>query len=171
MELDLTGIHQLAAGQGIDTETVDAALAEALRMAYLKTPKAAKHARVQLDDRAGTFMVWARDEVPVEPTPDNPHPYPELGEEYDDTPTASDAWRPRPRVRSSASCSAMPRTTAFSARSRASVANSSPASFSRMRTILPTSMSRWAMSRPFCPVVSRCRASGIVMVSGCASTL
>lgn len=86
MELDLTGIHQLAAGQGIDTETVDAALAEALRMAYLKTPKAAKHARVQLDDRAGTFMVWARDEVPVEPTPDNPHPYPELGEEYDDTP-------------------------------------------------------------------------------------
>ncbi len=86
MELDLTGIHQLAAGQGIDTETVDAALAEALRMAYLKTPKAAKHARVELDDRAGTFTIWARDEIPVAPTPDNPHPYPELGEEYDDTP-------------------------------------------------------------------------------------
>ena len=32
MQLDLTGIHQLAAGQGIDAETVDAALAEALRI-------------------------------------------------------------------------------------------------------------------------------------------
>lgn len=86
MELDLTGIHQLAAGQGIDAETVDAALAEALRMAYLKTPKAAKHARIELDDRAGTFTVWARDEMPVTPTESDPHPALALGEEYDDTP-------------------------------------------------------------------------------------
>lgn len=63
MELDLTGIHQLAAEQGIDTETLDEALAEALRQAYLKTPHAAKHARVELDDRAGTFTVWAQDEI------------------------------------------------------------------------------------------------------------
>jgi len=46
MELDLAGMHQLAAGQGIDPETLDAALSEALRLAYLKTPHAAKHARV-----------------------------------------------------------------------------------------------------------------------------
>ena len=45
MELDLTGIHKLAAEQGIDPETLDDALAEALRLAYLKTPHAAKHAR------------------------------------------------------------------------------------------------------------------------------
>ena len=38
MELDLAGMHQLAAGQGIDPETLDAALSEALRLAYLKTP-------------------------------------------------------------------------------------------------------------------------------------
>ncbi|MCI1218985.1 MAG: transcription termination factor NusA [Bifidobacterium sp.] len=86
MQLDLTGIHQLAAGQGIDAETVDASLAEALRLAYLKTPKSAKHARIELDDRAGTFTVWARDEIEAEPTEDNPHPAPRLGEEYDDTP-------------------------------------------------------------------------------------
>ncbi len=86
MELDLAGMHQLAAGQGIDPETLDAALAEALRLAYLKTPHAAKHARVELDTRAGTFTVWARDEIPGEPTEDDPHPAPELGEEYDDTP-------------------------------------------------------------------------------------
>ncbi|MCO6558785.1 MAG: transcription termination/antitermination protein NusA [Bifidobacterium sp.] len=86
MELDLTGIHQLAAGQGIDSETLDNALSEALLLAYSKTPHAAKHARVELDDRAGTFTIWARDEQPVEPTEEDPHPRPELGEEYDDTP-------------------------------------------------------------------------------------
>ena len=86
MELDLTGIHKLAAEQGIDPETLDDALAEALRLAYLKTPHAAKHARVELDERAGNFTVWAADEIPVEPTEDNPYPVPKLGEEYDDTP-------------------------------------------------------------------------------------
>ena len=86
MELDLAGMHQLAAGQGIDPETLDAALSEALRLAYLKTPHAAKHARVELDPRAGSFTVWAQDEIPGEPTEDDPHPAPTLGEEYDDTP-------------------------------------------------------------------------------------
>lgn len=86
MELDLSGIHQLAAGQGIDPQTLDDALSEALRLAYSKTPHAAKHVRVELDERAGRFTVWARDEIRVEPTEDNPHPAPKLGEEYDDTP-------------------------------------------------------------------------------------
>ena len=57
MELDLTGIHKLAAEQGIDPETLDDALAEALRLAYLKTPHAAKHARVELDEHSGNFAV------------------------------------------------------------------------------------------------------------------
>ena len=56
-------MHQLAAGQGIDPETLDAALSEALRLAYLKTPHAAKRARVELDPRAGSFTVWAQDET------------------------------------------------------------------------------------------------------------
>ena len=86
MELDLTGMHRLAAEQGIDPETLDAALSEALRLAYMKTSHPSKHARVELDERAGTFTIWARKEIPVEPTEDNPHPEPELSEEYDDTP-------------------------------------------------------------------------------------
>ncbi|KAB8294571.1 transcription termination factor NusA [Bifidobacterium avesanii] len=86
MELDLASMHQLAVEQGIDRETLDSALSEALLMAYQKTPHPAKHARVELDDRAGTFTVWARDEEPVEPTEEDPHPAPKLGEEYDDTP-------------------------------------------------------------------------------------
>ena len=86
MELDLAGIHKLAAEQGIDAETLDDALSEALRLAYLKTPHAAKHARIELDERAGTFTVWAADEIPGTPTEEDPHPAPTLGEEYDDTP-------------------------------------------------------------------------------------
>ncbi|RBP97537.1 transcription termination/antitermination protein NusA [Bifidobacterium aemilianum] len=86
MELDLTGIHQLAADQGIDKQTLDDTLSEALRLAYLKTPGAAPTARIELDERAGSFTIWARDEEPVEPTEDNPHPRTRLGEEYDDTP-------------------------------------------------------------------------------------
>ncbi|KFI39430.1 transcription termination factor NusA [Bifidobacterium actinocoloniiforme DSM 22766] len=86
MELDLAEIHQLAAEQGIDAETLDESLTEALRLAYSKTPHAAKHARVELDDRAGTFTVWAQDEIPQEPTEEDSHPAPKLGEEYDDTP-------------------------------------------------------------------------------------
>ena len=39
MKLDLNGIHALAQEQGIDAETVDAALSEALRLAYLKMPQ------------------------------------------------------------------------------------------------------------------------------------
>ena len=88
MELDLTGIHKLAAEQGIDPGTLDDALAEALRLAYLKTPHAARHARVELDERSGNFTVWAADEIPGRahrgrPAPPAPKPGPR---NYDDTP-------------------------------------------------------------------------------------
>lgn len=86
MKLDIAAMHKLAAEQGIDAERLDAALSEALRLAYLKNPHAAKHARVELDGRAGSFTVWAQDEIPQEPTAEDPHPRPALGEEYDDTP-------------------------------------------------------------------------------------
>lgn len=86
MKLDIAGMHRLAAEQGIEPERLDAALSEALRLAYLKTPHAARHARVELDERAGSFTVWAQKEIPQEPTEEDPHPKPVLGEEYDDTP-------------------------------------------------------------------------------------
>jgi N utilization substance protein A len=86
MQLDLEDIHELAQQQGIDAQTLDAALEEALRLAYMKTPGASSHARVELDSRAGTMTIWARKPIPVAPTPDNPHPEPQWGEEFDDTP-------------------------------------------------------------------------------------
>ena len=86
MELDLAEIHQLAHEQGIDAETLDQALSEALLLAYQKSPHAAKHARVELDERAGTFTIWAQDEIAREPTAEEPEPGYDLGEEYDDTP-------------------------------------------------------------------------------------
>ena len=86
MELDLSQLHRIAAEQGIEAETLDEALAQALKLAYSKTPNAAKHARVELDERAGSFTIWAQDEIPVEPTEEEPRPRPELGEPYDDTP-------------------------------------------------------------------------------------
>lgn len=86
MELDLADIRELAVQNGVDPEKLNSALEEALLLAYLKTPGAQQHARVVLDERAGTFTVWARKAIPQEPTEDNPHPAPLLGEEYDDTP-------------------------------------------------------------------------------------
>ncbi|MBO7665404.1 MAG: transcription termination/antitermination protein NusA [Aeriscardovia sp.] len=86
MDLDLSSIRQLAADEGIDDDTLSDALQEALLQAYFKTPGAAKHARVELDHRAGTFTVWVQDEVPQESTEEDPHPAPKLGDEYDDTP-------------------------------------------------------------------------------------
>ncbi|WP_300768042.1 transcription termination factor NusA [uncultured Bifidobacterium sp.] len=86
MELDLKGIHQVAADQGIDAQAVDDALAEALMLAYAKSGHTAKHIRVDLDERAGMVTIWARDEKPGDATEENPHPVPVLGEEYDDTP-------------------------------------------------------------------------------------
>ena len=164
MELDLTGIHKLAAEQGIDPETLDDALAEALRLAYLKTPHAAKHARVELDERSGNFTVWAADEIPVEPTEDNPYPAPKLGEEYDDTP------RDFGRLAASPSCSAAPKMRSYSVRSPARRASSSPASSSRMLPTPPTCMSRWAMSKPFCLAVSRCPANVTATANASACT-
>lgn len=86
MELDLNGLYQIASEQGIQPETLDQALEEAFLLAYQKSPKSSRHARVELDSRAGTLTIWARDLIPVMPTEEDPRPRPQLGEEYDDTP-------------------------------------------------------------------------------------
>lgn len=99
MELDLAGMHQLAAGQGIDPETLDAALSEALRLAYLKTPHAAKHARVELDPRAGSFTVWAQDEIPGERLKTIPTPRRLWARNTTTLRTISADWPLRPLVR------------------------------------------------------------------------
>ena len=170
MELDLTGMHKLAAEQGIDPETLDDALAEALRLAYLKTPHAAKHARVELDERAGSFTVWAADDIPVEPTEDDPHPAPELGEEYDDT--------PHDFGRLAAATARQVITQLFRKVEDEKVfgafsgqrASWLPASSSRMLPIPPTYMLPWVRSKPFCLAASRCRVSATVTANASAYT-
>ena len=170
MELDLTGIHKLAAEQGIDPGTLDDALAEALRLAYLKTPHAARHARVELDERSGNFTVWAADEIPVEPTEDNLTPFPSWARNTM-TPRVTSAVSPQPpHARSSPSCSAAPKMRRYSVRSPARRASSSPASSSRMLPTPPTCMSRWAMSKPFCLAVSRCPANVTATANASACT-
>lgn len=170
MELDLTGIHKLAAEQGIDPETLDDALAEALRLAYLKTPHAAKHARVELDERSGNFTVWAADEIPVEPTEDNPYPAPKLGEEYDDT--------PRDFGRLAAATARQVITQLFRRAEDEKVFGAFSGQKGKLITGIiqqdasdpPTCMSRWAMSKPFCLAVSRCPANVTATANASACT-
>lgn len=170
MELDLAGMHQLAAGQGIDPETLDAALSEALRLAYLKTPHAAKHARVELDPRAGSFTVWAQDEIPGEPTEDDPHPAPTLGEEYDDTPhdfgrlAAATARQVISQLFRKAEDDKV--FGAFSGQR----ASSSPASCSRTSRTHPTCTWPSATSKPCCRAASRCPANATVTANVSACT-
>ena len=164
MELDLTGIHKLAAEQGIDPETLDDALAEALRLAYLKTPHAARHARVELDERSGNFTVRAN------PPKTTLTPLPSWARNTT-TPRVTSAVSPPPlHARSSPSCSAAPKMRRYSARSPVRRASSSPASSNRMLPTPPTCMSRWAMSKPFCLAVSRCPANVTATANASACT-
>ncbi len=170
MELDLTGIHKLAAEQGIDPETLDDALAEALRLAYLKTPHAAKHARVELDERSGNFTVWPPTKFRSNPPKTTLTPFPSWARNTM-TPRVTSAVSPQPpHARSSPSCSAAPKMRRYSVRSPARRASSSPASSSRMLPTPPTCMSRWAMSKPFCLAVSRCPANVTATANASACT-
>ena len=170
MELDLTGIHKLAAEQGIDPGTLDDALAEALRLAYLKTPHAARHARVELDERSGNFTVWAADEIPVEPTEDDPHPAPKLGEEYDDTPRDFGRLAAATARQVITQLFRRAKMRRYSARSPVRRASSSPASCSRTSRTHPTCTWPSATSKPCCRAASRCPANATVMANVSACT-
>ena len=170
MELDLTGIHKLAAEQGIDPETWMMRWQRpcASPTSRPRTPPSTR--RVELDERSGNFTVWAADEIPVEPTEDNPYPVPKLGEEYDDT--------PRDFGRLAAATARQVITQLFRRAEDEKVfgafsgqkASSSPASSNRMLPTPPTCMSRWAMSKPFCLAVSRCPANVTATANASACT-
>lgn len=87
MELNLAEIYQIASTQGIEEDSLNEALSNALLLAYQKTAHSSKHARVVLDKKAGTFTIMARDEIRHEADEEHPHGFIELGEEYDDTPS------------------------------------------------------------------------------------
>ena len=59
----IEGIRTIEKEKGIETGTLVAALEDALLAAYKKTPGAARHATVELDDE-GDFRVFAI-EIPV----------------------------------------------------------------------------------------------------------
>lgn len=93
MDLRLADIYQIAAEQGVDKHTLDEALSEAFLLAYRKSPRASRHARVYIDADAGTLSILARDPVVVQDEPiegqvegQEPTTHVELSEEYDDTP-------------------------------------------------------------------------------------
>src|SRR4029453_3857591 len=55
----LEGVRQIEREKGIEDETLVRALEDALLAAYKKTPGAARHATVELDQASGDFRVWS----------------------------------------------------------------------------------------------------------------
>src|SRR5918999_1216775 len=55
----LEAVRQIEKGKGIEDETLVRALEDALLAAYKKTPGAARHAQVELDQQSGDFRVYA----------------------------------------------------------------------------------------------------------------
>lgn len=170
MELDLTGIHKLAAEQGIDPEPW---------MMRWQRPCASPTSRPRTPP---STRAWSLTNVPATspcgpPTKfrSNPPkttltPFPSWARNTM-TPRVTSAVSPQPpHARSSPSCSAAPKMRRYSVRSPAKRASSSPASFSRMLPTPPTCMSRWAMSKPFCLAVSRCPANVTATANASACT-
>lgn len=171
MELDLTGIHKLAAEQGIDPETLDDALPEALRLAYLKSPRTPPSTRAwSLTNVPATSPCGPPTKFRSNPPKTTLTPLPSWARNTM-TPRVTSAVSPQPpHARSSPSCSAAPKMRRYSVRSPARRASSSPASSSRMLPTPPTCMSRWAMSKPFCLAVSRCPANVTATANASACT-
>jgi transcription termination/antitermination protein NusA len=55
----LEAVRQIEREKGIEDETLVRALEDALLAAYKKTPGAARHATVELDQASGDFRVWS----------------------------------------------------------------------------------------------------------------
>ncbi|MGH3092540.1 MAG: NusA N-terminal domain-containing protein, partial [Gaiellaceae bacterium] len=55
----LEAVRQIEKEKGIEDETLVRALEDALLAAYKKTPGAARHAQVELDQQSGDFRVYA----------------------------------------------------------------------------------------------------------------
>lgn len=88
MDIDLTALRALERERDISLDILIPAIEQALLVAYHRTEGAYKHARVELDRKTGHVIVWAREELDVpEPAEGEERARPELGPEFDDTPT------------------------------------------------------------------------------------
>ncbi|MFI6427026.1 transcription termination factor NusA [Promicromonospora sp. NPDC050880] len=88
MDIDMTTLRMLERERDLSLDVLVAAIEQALLSAYHRTPDAYTRARVELDRSSGHVTVWAREELPVEPDPDDPDARPtvEFGPEFDHTP-------------------------------------------------------------------------------------
>ena len=103
MDIDLAALRALERERDISLDILIPAIEQALLVAYHRTEGAYRHARVELDRKTGHVIVWAREEIEApEPEEGQGHPpetatessspgaergRPELGPEFDDTPT------------------------------------------------------------------------------------
>jgi transcription termination/antitermination protein NusA len=103
MDIDLAALRALERERDISLDILIPAIEQALLVAYHRTEGAYRHARVELDRKTGHVIVWAREEIEA-PEPEEGQGHlpetatessspgaergrPELGPEFDDTPT------------------------------------------------------------------------------------
>jgi len=92
VDIDMSALRMLEREREISMDVLVEAIEQALAVAYQRTPDAYRNARVELDRRSGHVVVWAREEVVVEPESidDEGFTIParkELGPEFDHTPS------------------------------------------------------------------------------------
>jgi N utilization substance protein A len=88
MDIDLAALRALERERDISLDILIPAIEQALLVAYHRTEGAYRHARVELDRKTGHVIVWAREEIEApEPEEGEERGRPELGPEFDDTPT------------------------------------------------------------------------------------
>ena len=88
MDIDLAALRALERERDISLDILIPAIEQALLVAYHRTEGAYRHARVELDRKTGHVIVWAREELEApEPAEGEERGRPELGPEFDDTPT------------------------------------------------------------------------------------
>src|SRR6476661_2256093 len=81
MDIDLAALRALERERDISLDILIPAIEQALLVAY-------QHAHVELDRKTGHVIVWAREELETpEPEEGEERGRPELGPEFDDTPT------------------------------------------------------------------------------------
>lgn len=87
----MAALRLLEREREISLDVLIGAIEQALAVAYQRTPDALKHSRVEIDRKSGQVVVWAREDIEVEPaTVDDEGNYVSavrvLGEEFDHTP-------------------------------------------------------------------------------------
>ncbi len=88
MDIDLAALRALERDRDISLEVLIPAIEQAMLVAYHRTERSVRLARVELDRKTGHVVVWAREEGELLPAPEGERPErAEPGPEFDDTPS------------------------------------------------------------------------------------